>query len=124
GTDDFVTVDSNIPSLSLKEEMKGNQQNLRISNENFFKFSSSKNNDFRHLNVALNEDTPWDIDIDSGAVTGVLNLENIKIDELDIDLGAGDIEVYLGANAANTNINIDSGVSSIALNIPKECGIL
>ncbi len=124
GTEDFVVLDSNLPGLKVKNTVDNNMQHLHISHENFTQHFLS-NLDFNYnLDLALNEELPWSLDIDSGAVNGMVDLKNIKLKELDIDLGAGNIEVYLSDKSTNGTIDIDSGVSSIKLNIPEEAGIL
>lgn len=124
GSQDLATVDSNVAKLIVEDSVEKNLQRLHISHENFTqKILTDIKFDY-NLDLMLNEKLPWSLDIDSGAVNGVVDLKNIHLKELDIDLGAGNMEVYLSDQSTNGIIDIDSGVSSIKLNIPKEAGIL
>ena len=124
GTPDFATIDSNLAGLDIEDTVENNLQRLHISHENFTqKFFSDSKFDYS-LDLALNEELPWSLDIDSGAVNGIVDLKNIKLKDLDIDLGAGNMEIYLSDKSTDGTIDIDSGVSRIELNIPKEAGIL
>lgn len=124
GTPDFATINSSLTGLEIEDTVESNLQHLYISHENFTqKFFSDPKFDYS-LDLALNEELPWSLDIDSGAVNGIVDLKNIKLNNLDIDLGAGNMEIYLGNKSTSGTIDIDSGVSKIELNIPKEAGIL
>lgn len=123
GSDDFTTISSNY-RLDHETKTEGSTQYIDISNDNtsyFFNFFEKNEGSFVELDI--NESIPWEVEVDCGAVDGELNLEEIDIERLDLDVGAGNIEVTLGEKSDFTNINIDSGVSKIVLNIPKESGI-
>lgn len=121
GTSEFVTLQSNLSTLSSDIDVNGNEQRLHISNSGeAINFLSDTNYSF---DINLNESIPWDFDIDCGAIDGSLDLKNINVQNLDIDMGAGRIEVDLGTKSTLSQLNIDSGVSQIIINIPKESGI-
>lgn len=77
----------------------------------------------RNLKLAINKTIPWRFDLNMGAVSGILDLKDIMVEELDLDMGAGKVEVTFGDKSELTSIDIDSGASQIIFNIPKESGL-
>lgn len=75
------------------------------------------------LDLKINESIPWNFNIDAGAIDGKLDLQDIQVEELNLDMGAGKAEIYLGEKSPSSNININTGLSQIILHIPNESGI-
>lgn len=65
----------------------------------------------------------WDIDGDIGAVDGNMDFRNLRVNNLDLDFGAGDIDLLLGNNVENLNVNIDAGATDISITVPKDLGV-
>lgn len=105
-------------NYQIKESLNNSSQILTISNDLSHSFS-----DDNKLNVNINNNIIWSIDIDTGASNGELNLENVKVQNLDLDMGAGKIDAKLGSLNNTTYINIESGASKIVLNIPEDAGL-
>lgn len=116
--EDLVKIDSK-GGYNYKKESKGKTQILKISNDPSRTFDDNQNN----LDIHLAENLPWTLDIETGASSGELHLEELNIENLNLELGAGKIDIYLGKMHPKTNINIESGVSKIAINLPKEAGL-
>ncbi len=74
-------------------------------------------------NFKLNEDVIWDLDLNLGAISGTLDLENIATRSVDLDMGAGNLNIILGNKYGKSDIKIDSGASNISITIPKGAGI-
>lgn len=121
GTTDFSTL-SSTHQFDYEVKTQNTVQTIYISN-------SDKSADFldektdRSMKLNLNESIPWNFDINCGAVNARLDLKNIDVQELNLDAGAGRIQVDLGRKSKNTDIHINSGVSQIVLNIPRESGL-
>lgn len=106
-------------AFNYRFDSKGSTENIYISNKsNIF-----NNDDKRNFQLGLNKNIPWNLDIDIGAVSGKINLEDINIESIDLDLGAGSIELTLGDKGTLTTIDIDAGASQIVLNLPKDSGL-
>jgi hypothetical protein len=69
--------------------------------------------------IRLNRDIPLSLKIDSGASASILDLRDLKVTDLDIDIGASSTELTLPANAGNTHVDIDTGASSLKVCIPS-----
>jgi len=73
--------------------------------------------------LSVPEDIEWDIDINTGAIDAVIDLEDLDVRNLDIDCGAGDIDITYGKIAPLVYTEIDCGATEISLNIPEGVGI-
>ncbi|MPW24605.1 hypothetical protein GC105_02205 [Alkalibaculum sp. M08DMB] len=121
GTSDFAHSLSNSNDLQYDTDVAIESQTLYIQNTNdVFKFNNSTNN---YLDLDINESIPWDFNISCGAVDGSLDLQNINVEEFNLDMGAGRIEVDYGMKSKDSNININTGASQIILNFPAETGL-
>jgi len=94
--------------------------------EGFTKVEISENNHSvfyrkhsKRVNIKLNPEPVWDINLEAGASAVRYDLSPFKIRELSIDGGAGSFKITLGDRYANTNLNIDAGASSIVIRIPE-----
>lgn len=82
--------------------------------------SSTGSNNY---NFKLGENVIWDLDLDLGAISGTLNLENIAAKSVNLKIGAGNLNIILGNKYDRSNIRIDSGVSKINITIPRDTGV-
>lgn len=73
--------------------------------------------------LRLNESIIWDIDGDLGAITGRLDLSDLKIDRLDLDFGASNLEVVMGDKHNMTTVDLDAGASNLDLVFPEALGV-
>ncbi|MGF7056587.1 LiaF transmembrane domain-containing protein [Brassicibacter mesophilus] len=71
----------------------------------------------------LSDNIIWDIDANIGAVNGKIDLNNIKAKSLDIDCGAGKLDIMLGTLLENSNIDIEAGATSVNLIVPSDLGV-
>ena len=126
--EDFATITSTLSDINVDSSTENQIQRLYISRKYFMgmgrNFSGITNHENENLNVVVSEEIPWSFDIDAGAVDGSLRLDAIEIEKMDIDLGAGNLEIYLSDKTREASIDIDSGASSIELNIPENVGML
>ena len=74
------------------------------------------------VEVNLNPAPLWNFDLDFGAGRADLDLTAYAVRTLTLDAGAADVEVKLGDRAAESWVEIESGVASVTLNVPKTVG--
>lgn len=74
-------------------------------------------------NFYLSDKITWDIDGDIGAVSGDMDFRNLKVNNINFDFGAGDINLLLGNNVDNLNVDIDAGATNINIVVPKDLGV-
>jgi hypothetical protein len=74
-------------------------------------------------NVTLTDRIPLQVRVVSEGATSSLDLDGLRISDLDVDAGASRIVARLGPGEMDARISIDVGVSSVRLEIPKQYGI-
>jgi len=67
--------------------------------------------------LAFDEDIPLDIRIEYGAGSGDLNLGDLNVTQLDVKLGAGDMNVDLNGNASLTRLELDMGAGDLTVDL-------
>lgn len=118
---EFANLSSTITGLRHETNVSGTTQKLKVYNRGetlAFNESSSYN-----LDLSINQSIPWYIDLDGGAIDGYLDLKEVNVEKLDVDMGAGKIEIDLGLKSNLSEILIDSGVSQVVINIPANSGV-
>ncbi|MBP6385177.1 MAG: hypothetical protein KA313_06975 [Pseudarcicella sp.] len=74
------------------------------------------------VNISLHPNINWELDVDFGAGTIDYNFSNIKLKNLKLDIGAATSNITIGEKQKQSTIEINTGLSKIALNIPKNSG--
>jgi hypothetical protein len=74
------------------------------------------------VKMKLNTLPVWDLELNVGAAEVNFDLSKFKTRKVDLQGGASDIEVKLGALYPESNVNIEAGAASITLRVPKEAG--
>lgn len=121
--DNLLKVNARGIKLDYNDIYKNNNEtaifNFANRSHNSIIFDTKGNNyDFK-----LNEDVIWDLDLDLGAISGTLNLENIAAKSITLNMGAGNLNIVLGNKYDQSDIRIDSGASNINITVPKNAGI-
>lgn len=110
--------------LNYYENYKNNKQRAEISFEgvNFrgvnFSVPHPSNYEFY-----LNRNVLWELDLDLGAISGEINLEDIPVRSIDLDFGAGELDFVLGDKSSELIFYIDAGASSLNIKIPEGAAI-
>lgn len=95
----------------------GDRHHVRIgpeSHRNQFSLYRS-----HEVEVKLNPDLVWDIDIDAGAADIEIDLRPFMVDNVTINGGAASMELILGDRSDNVDIRIETGVSSVLIKVPE-----
>ncbi len=110
----------NVGPYIFSTNKNGNHQNLTINIEKrrYFKRKKLRNS----VKLKLNEEPVWNFNVNTGAASIDLDLTRFKTKTIDIDDGASEVNIKLGSKYNRTSVNIDSGVSSIEIRVPKESG--
>jgi hypothetical protein len=72
--------------------------------------------------IQLNEKPIWNIDLGIGAGNGNFDFSNYKVEKLKVSTGVADMNIRMGSKLAMSNVDIEAGVASITLEIPKSAG--
>jgi len=98
------------------------QQAKIIFKEKTKKINIGETKDYK-ASLHLSKDIFWNIEGDIGAVSGNMDLRDIRVNDIDLDFGAGDIKILLGNNVENLNVDIDAGATNITITVPEELGV-
>jgi len=74
------------------------------------------------VNIRLNTNPSWNLDMDLGAASADFDLSDYKIDTANFDAGASSIDVKLGDRNSKTVAVFNAGASSIHVSVPKTAG--
>jgi hypothetical protein len=85
-------------------------------------FHLGKNKFRNRVEIALNENPTWDINIDGGAAAMNLDLTKFKIENIYVGMGAASLDVKLGSLSEKIRLDIEAGASNIDILVPKEVG--
>ncbi len=111
-----------IPNPRVRKEADFNDDKSKINIE-IKQLDDFNNNEPYDYKFSLHEDIVWDIDVDMGAFNGVFDFSNLKVNELDLDMGASNVDLIFGERHSFTKVNIDGGVSNIDLTLPESLGV-
>lgn len=92
---------------------------LRISQPNgFFSFQGQR----FQLDLQLNTTIPWKITQNSGAATDTYNLQNVRLQSLSLNTGAGRHEISLGAPTGQVPVSMNGGSLTVRIHRPNGTG--
>lgn len=118
GPDDLlVSLDSNIPNLE-ERLAEGKQTVLEYSHD---KLGSS--NSKRNFNLELNPEIIWDINANLGVIDGKLDLGKIPVRNVELNLGAGDMDLIIGGLHEDTNVVLRAGAADLNIYLPESSGL-
>jgi len=75
-----------------------------------------------NVNMKLNPNPIWDLDLNVGAAEVRFDLSGFKTRNLKIQGGASDIDLKIGAILPLTDMKIEAGAASIMVRIPESAG--
>ena len=102
-------------------ETKDGVTQIRIKEEgDRFVFGNDNHN--KKVNIQLNLNPVWDVNLDAGASAVKFDLSAFKVRKLDIDGGAGSFKITLGDRYPETHVKVDAGASSITIKVPQAAG--
>ena len=69
----------------------------------------------------LSKDVIWDLNLDTGAIDGDLDMSNLKVEKLEVDTGATTLNLDMGSY--NTVMKVSSGAAKIDITLPEDTGM-
>lgn len=127
-----INLDSNTDKLleaSLQDKDTKHSNELQENNSKaYIVFEKSRytfeNLQFKDNNGSsfhLNRGVIWDLDFDTGAIDGEFNMSDLKVENIDLDVGAANAKLIMGSY--DTKLKIGAGASKIDIEIPQNAGI-
>jgi hypothetical protein len=115
------SLESDIFKLKQETSIQSGVQSVKLSIDG----SSNwwRGNLHNILTVQLNENLPTSLSVNAEASDIKLDLSSIIAEAVNVDSGASAIWMKLGSKQLSSEVNIDTGVSSIELLVPKNSGV-
>lgn len=74
------------------------------------------------IDLALNPDVIWDVELNFGAAHGKFDLSNYKVSNVKVGTGAATVQLKLGDKSDTTEVHIEMGAATFVLSVPKTVG--
>jgi hypothetical protein len=102
--------------LDIKSESAGDRLQVKLRTPSqFWEWTPGSGLDW---DLSLTNEVPLTLKINSGASASVFDLTDLLVTELKLETGASSTEITMPARAGSTIADIETGVSSIKMNIP------
>ncbi|QHE50642.1 toast rack family protein [Pontibacillus sp. HMF3514] len=124
GAEDWLNGKFRYSDKKLDPDVSYNQDQGQIridqSNVNFNYGKDTKN----EWDLQLTNDTPIELNVNTGASKTELNLEGINLNHLNIDSGVGKLTVDLSGDWEESfDVNVESGVGKTTFILPSDQGV-
>lgn len=107
-------------ALSQVDVRNGNLEAVLQNPGSFWAFGHDSPNEW---NIQLSPDLTWDLELNTGALEGQINLTDVPLQEVDLQLGAGDVNLILGGNGVKTRVDADAGAAQLTLRVVGDTGV-
>ncbi len=104
-------------SMTAKEQDSLTSIDLSLE-KGEFKDGNMRNN----VEMKLNPNPIWDMDLNVGAAEVKFDLSGFKMRNLKIQGGASNLEIKLGAALPLTDVKMEAGAASITIRVPESAG--
>lgn len=112
---------SNVSTLKQTSTMKGSTQVVTLGmdvNWQWWRGQASNT-----LSLRLGETLPTTLSIDAGAADVTADISNVQLESLSIDGGVSSVDVTLGSRVAQSEVTIETGVSTVHVRVPEALGV-
>lgn len=110
----MVDMPKNSPRHSLSSKIKGALATLTLKTK-----SNRGNMGGKRISVLLHPEPVWDVEADFGAGEAQFDMSMLKLQKLKLESGASSFDLKLGSPLKESKINIETGVSSTKVHLPK-----
>lgn len=114
-----VKHDNNNANYSMTAKAEDSLTTIELSLE---KGEFNDGNIRNNVNLKLNTNPVWDMDLNVGAAEVDFDLSAYKTRNLKIQGGASDIDLKLGGFLPLTDVKIEAGAASITIRVPENVG--
>lgn len=107
---------------NIEEKTIGSKKNITIKQPSVS--ISNLSNETYKWNITAVKDLPLTFKLDSGVGRSEIDLQNTKLEELDIKMGVGEVILDLSDKYENdVDVNIQGGIGSLVVKLPKDMGV-
>ena len=118
----LVEVDHNNDGANYSMTTNKTEDSTAIVNISLDK-NEFKNGDIKNsVNIKLNPKPVWDLDLNVGAASVDFDLSSFKTRNVNIQGGASEIDMKLGAALPQSDVKVEAGAASITIHVPESAG--
>jgi hypothetical protein len=113
----------NVKDYSVRSYDRGNKAfvNIKMEHANFIVLDGNLRN---RLELKLNKNPVWDIDVNLGAAKSYFDLSEYKVEKVELKMGASNTKIKLGEKHPRTELLIEMGAAGLQILIPKDAGCI
>ena len=108
--------------MKLSEEIKGDEQIVQFSDNSSKKWSKKFDSSDENIVLKLNKKPVWDIDLSLGLGELDFDFSDYRVEKLNVDSGLASLKLRLGSKAPNSEIEVQSGLAEIKIEVPENVG--
>jgi hypothetical protein len=110
---------TNLGGYSFTKEVSGESADLSLKYEGE-NLRFERNTSYEHeLEVSLNTNPNWLLNLDIGATDAEIDLSELKVQQVSMDCGAAKINLKLGnPSLGNSVIDLDAGMADVKIKLP------
>lgn len=112
-----IDANSNFVKYSFRTEYDDEKALVFVSGKGHTKKVNKKNNN--DVDIALCAQPVWNFKLDMGAADAELDFTPYKMENIEINGGACDLDLTLGDHGCNTTVDISTGASDIDIKVPS-----
>jgi hypothetical protein len=102
----------------------GDEGRVRIQTKDMTRFNFFDRKQYKNdARIFIADYIPLNLDIDIGAADIELDLSELMVTDLILDSGAAKVDLKIGCRAEDVKIDLDTGASLIRLLVPHEMGL-
>jgi hypothetical protein len=123
GSTDWVDARLQGPGAVAAVEARGTELQVNLRPPSQFVVWSPRRQAENRWVVRLARDLPWTVSARLGATDAVLDLADLQVRRLDLETGAGAVEVHLGTGVPRMAADIQAGASRVTVWVPAGAGV-
>ena len=118
-----ATYPEEITEIEIDKTRNDENIDITLESESFKSFGNFWSNNDIEYDIKLSEDLVWEIELNSAAIDGTLNLKEIMVDRLNINISAGDLMIHLGDEYERVEVEVNGAVADIVIYVPNDSGV-
>lgn len=113
---------STIGEYKLTQQINNDDADLRFKLDNPG-FNIGFGRQRHEFSVNLHTQPAWRIEANLGAAQGNLDFSALQTEQIDLKAGAADINMKLGDRSIESQVTVETGASSITVQVPRNAGV-
>jgi hypothetical protein len=110
-------------SSQITKNIRATDQVLTVNLDQTGHSWSSGQLDADRWQLQISPELAWNMNINAGAIDGTIDLTGVPLEQLNCNVGAGNMNFILNNKGTDSKIKIIAGASNIKLNIPGDSGV-